>query len=333
MRTDKMRNPMSNISVFTKSWKRKLQKGVVFAACAAIALWFWLAAASPPAAAASFQEGEAIFQQSCASCHTADGSSAAFGPDLKGIINRRDRDWLVQWISAPEKVLASGDAIAGELLQKYSGVPMPNMGLQPAQVESVLAYLGGESEGQAATVATPQIATGEVQPAQEVKTGDPQIGEKLFTGAIAFEKRAPACMSCHTVNSVGALRGGTLGPNLTQVFGRYGEIGLSSVLQTLPFPTMQGIYENRLLTEEEQAHLKAFFAQANAREESRAQVAEATAPNQSSFLQKLESFHLTPSWIFGLIGFGGFLLLALLSNFIWRDRFTGVRQRLVGGKQ
>jgi hypothetical protein len=129
-------------------------------------------------------------------------------------------------------------------------------------------------------------------------------------------------MSCQSVNTVGATIGGTLCPDLTHVFGRYGNTGLSSILQTLPFPTMQGIYQNKLLTEQEQANLLAFFEEANSVERPVASVEE----SKDSTIQNL----LNPSWRFGLIGLGGFRLLVLLSNFLWRDLFTGVRQRLVG---
>ena len=218
-------------------------------------------------------------------------------------------------------MISQGDPIASELLQQYSGIPMPNMGLQKPQVEAVLAYLATQNgEPTAPALSEPAEAA-----ASAPQQGNPQIGKQLFTGTLAFHNSAPACMSCHSVNTVGALKGGTLGPDLTHVFGRYGATGLSSVLQTLPFPTMQGIYQNKLLTEEEQANLLAFFEKANSAEPPVASAEE----SKDSTIQNI----LTPSWAFALIGLGGFLLLLLLSNFTWRDRFTGVRQRLVAGKQ
>jgi cytochrome c553 len=156
--------------------------------------------------------------------------------------------------------------------------------------------------------------------------GDVGIGQKLFAGTIPFQKGGPACMSCHTVDVVGALRGGTLGPNLTHVIDRYTEVGLKGVLPTLPYPTMQGIYQNKLLTEAEQAHLLAFFKAAN-----QADVGSQTAAVESAQTSVTESFQLSSTWKFVLLGVGGFLLLALLSQITWRDRLTGVRQRLVEG--
>ena len=97
-----------------------------------------LAQAAPPAQ--SPEEGQVIFQQKCAACHTIGGGPLA-GPDLQGVAARRDRDWLTRWIFEPDKMLAEGDPIVAELFQEFNNVPMPNPALSEAQVAAVLAYL------------------------------------------------------------------------------------------------------------------------------------------------------------------------------------------------
>lgn len=286
------------------------------------------------ATAGTVEEGKALFEKSCASCHSMDGSGASYGPDLQTVTQRRDRTWLVDWIANPQAVIDSGDAIAQEILKKYNGVPMPNMGLEPAQVESVVVYLEAAARDQSAVApvsgsqdmaSVPEELTTPNPPNTDSNSmGNAAIGQKLFAGTIPFAKGGPACMSCHTVNTVGALRGGTLGPNLTHVIDRYTEVGLKGVLPTLPYPTMQGIYQNKLLTEEEQAHLLEFFKAANSAEtESQTPTAETASASEP------ESFHLSATWAFVFLGIGGFFLCALLSQITWRDRLTGVRQRLV----
>ena len=52
----------------------------------------------------SADAGEAIFQSSCASCHTV-GEGDLVGPDLEGVTARRDSDWLTRWILAPDVML------------------------------------------------------------------------------------------------------------------------------------------------------------------------------------------------------------------------------------
>jgi putative heme-binding domain-containing protein len=277
--------------------------------------------------AATIEEGKALFEQSCASCHSIDGSKTSYGPDLQDVTQRRDRDWLVQWIANPDQVLSSGDKIATELVEKYNGVPMPNMGLQSDQVESIVSYLesiGGNSANPVETNAVNPVETEKpIAETTNTLTGDPLKGQKLFAGMTHFSNGGPACMSCHTVNTVGTLRGGTLGPNLTHVVDRYTLEGLKGVLPSLPYPTMQGIYEGKLLTESEQADLLSFFNQAN-----QSDLGNRGQGIRTSEIKGLFS-SVSPTVKFILLGIGGFFLLALIGQLTWRDRLSGVRQRLL----
>jgi mono/diheme cytochrome c family protein len=246
--------------------------------------------ALPPEAEA--REGETIFQKMCAACHTI-GGGKRIGPDLKDVTEKRNRDWLVGIIIAPDKMFNEGDPIASQLLKEY-GVPMPNLNLSEAQAHALIAYLGGQAGFQAA-----------LPPEAVTAAGDPFMGNELFTGAITFQKGGPACIACHNISDAGFLGGGTLGPDLTQAYKKYGDKGLLSVLQTSPFPTMKPIYGTRPLTVAEQAHLKSFF--------------------QTMVVQE-------PSSSAGrlvLIALGGFLVLNVLFHLIWRSRLAAIRRPLV----
>lgn len=202
----------------------------------------------------SAQEGQQLFTQYCQACHTI-GAGNLVGPDLQGVTTRRDRAWLERFIVEPDKVLASGDPIATDLLQQFNNVPMPNLGITPAQAASLLAYLENpDSNGGGSAPAAPVTRpTG----------GAAQRGKDLFLGKQALANGGTACVSCHSTQDVGPLGGGSMGPDLTQVLTRYGEAGLASSLVTLPFPTMAGIFNQRPLTEQEQADLYAYFEQTN----------------------------------------------------------------------
>jgi len=106
-----------------------------------------LTQAAPPTQSA--QEGQTLFQEKCATCHTV-GSGKLVGPDLQGVTTRRERDWLVRWIREPDRMLAEGDPIATQLLREFNNVPMPNLGLTDAQVEALVAYLESLEAGTAA---------------------------------------------------------------------------------------------------------------------------------------------------------------------------------------
>lgn len=197
----------------------------------------------------SFQDanaGKTIFEEKCTACHTI-GAGKLVGPDLQGITDQRNHDWIVNFILDPAKMIAS-DPDAQALFKEYNNFTMPNMGLSADQVNQVVAYLSNPGSVPT-TPGTPAATT----------AGDPAVGQRLFSGETHLAKGGPACISCHTVIGTGVLGGGGLGPDLTQVYTRLGEPGLSASLKTLPFPTMMGPFQNRLLTDTEQADLVAFF--------------------------------------------------------------------------
>lgn len=195
----------------------------------------------------SAQEGAQLFQQFCQACHSI-GQGDLVGPDLQGVTQRRDINWLVNFITQPDQVLASGDVTANTLLGQY-GVPMPNLGITEGQAQSLIAYL----EAPDGAAAPP--------PAPPLPAGQTAAGQALFTGKTALTNGGVPCMACHSAVDVGAAGGGVLGPDLTNVNTRLGTTGLTSALQTLPFPTMQGIFNTRPLTPQEQADLLAYFQQ------------------------------------------------------------------------
>lgn len=214
--------------------------------------------------------GEAIFNAMCAACHSIGGGNRPTGPDLNGTTTRHELAWLTRWIKEPDKMLAEGDPIALQLLAEYNNVPMPNMGLSDAQVADVIAFL--QSVDGASDSAEPE--SGEAAPIVDTGAeslsgtdlvlalkGDPDYGRKLFTGEASQLNGGMACIACHSVEGIGPLGGGALGPDLTHVYSRFGREGLVSMLDTLPFPTMRPIYADKPLDASEQAGLLAFFAQ------------------------------------------------------------------------
>jgi mono/diheme cytochrome c family protein len=203
------------------------------------------------------EQGQEIFKQKCSGCHTIGGGKLV-GPDLQDVTQRRDLSWIKNFISAPDKIFASGDPTAAQLLAENNNIRMPNLGLSPAEVDALVAFLENSNTEKSAPAATPQAAA-----APTTSSGDPVRGEKLFNGAISLKNGGPNCIACHSVAGNVALGGGTLGPDLTYVFTRYGAQGLVSALNTLPFPTMQGVFVNRPLSQQDQADLNAYFEKAN----------------------------------------------------------------------
>jgi mono/diheme cytochrome c family protein len=261
--------------------------------------------ASAASAATPAEEGEAIFKQKCQACHTI-GGGRTVGPDLKDITTKREKDWLVAFISTPEKLIEQDDPIAKELVQQY-GLPMPNMGVREDDAEAILAYMEAAS-GQ--PVITPVPATGgETQPASTpVLEPNARIGKFFFTGSLVFTNNGPACLSCHNVNTVGIIGGGTMGKDLSASYATMGKTAIDAILTTMPFPMMKAVYSGVPLTEEEVASVSAFLAEAS------------SAPEQRQ----------NPN-LFFIIGGAGALLLVGMFQLLWRGRLTGVRRSLVKG--
>lgn len=253
---------------------------------------YWVQAAPPGQSA---EEGKALFQKYCAGCHTVGGGDLS-GPDLLGVAERRDPDWLEHWLAEPDKMIADGDPIALQLLAQYNNVPMPNQHLSLFEIDALLAYLG------VAEAAHPTDAQQQAAP-----VGNAGAGKDLFTGAQGLANGGTACIACHDTAALGGPGGGLLGPDLTQAAQRYGgEAGLRGVLGTIAFPSMAPIYQNRPLAPQEQADLAAFLAQSTGK----------NAPSRG--LRHV---------IVYLLAFGA-MDAFLIGLFVWRRRLPRMGRRL-----
>src|SRR5262245_46506276 len=99
-----------------------------------------LARQPAPAVPAEAQSMHAMFAKACAGCHTI-GRGDRVGPDLAGLSERRQADWLVRFIANPGQVRGQKDAIALALAAKYPVVRMPAMGISESEASELLAYI------------------------------------------------------------------------------------------------------------------------------------------------------------------------------------------------
>lgn len=106
------------------------------------------------------QAGEALFIKACSSCHSVGGGDR-IGPDLKGVVARRKADWLKSLIMTPDAMRAQKDPQTMELMAKFKGVKMPNIGLADNDVADLVSYLEAETKR-----AGQQAAAGTATPAQ-----------------------------------------------------------------------------------------------------------------------------------------------------------------------
>jgi protein SCO1/2 len=96
----------------------------------------------------NISRGEQLYRTRCAICHTLTGKElkGAVGPDLIGVIDIREKQWLYDWLKAPDQMLAKKDPIAVALYKKYNRVAMPNMRLNQSEVKNLLEHIDAETK-------------------------------------------------------------------------------------------------------------------------------------------------------------------------------------------
>jgi protein SCO1/2 len=100
----------------------------------------------------SDRRGEAMYIKVCSACHTI-GAGVKFGPDLAGVTMRRNYDWLVRYLQAPDVLLREGDPTAVALNARFPNVKMPFMGLTETDAEDLIYFLGTQLDGLDSTLA------------------------------------------------------------------------------------------------------------------------------------------------------------------------------------
>ncbi|BAV94264.1 c-type cytochrome [Ichthyobacterium seriolicida] len=89
--------------------------------------------------------GKALFNSLCASCHNLDKKT--IGPPLRGISQKRSKEWLHSWIIDNVKLRESGDVDAIAIFEEYNGSLMsPFPQLSDADVDNILAHLNTPKE-------------------------------------------------------------------------------------------------------------------------------------------------------------------------------------------
>ncbi len=249
------------------------------------------------------QDTPDYFQQNCMSCHTIGGGRLT-GPDLKDLSKRQDREWFVNFLMNPKAVIDSGDSYAKKILEESRNIPMPTPpGITRERAENLLDLIEAESQLEESRFRGLQISTA------PFTDEDRANGRNIFRGTQRLEAGGASCISCHSMHGLGALGGGRLGPDLTNVYERLkGRAAISAWLMAPGTATMQPIFKSHPLTSEEVNSLAAYF------ESTTAERPATSSTGQVAFL------------LSGLIGavLGVFFLDA-----IWNRRFHSVRRSLV----
>ena len=199
--------------------------------------------------------GKDIFETSCSVCHTI-GSGRLVGPDLKNVHGRRSDEWIKQFIKSSQSMIQKGNQDAIDIFNEYGKMPMPDhMHFSDSDLALLLNYIKEESIGGEGSeiVSKKKIILEKLQPEEVL------LGQQLFSGNKRFENNGPSCISCHNVRAPDIISGGSLAIDLTGVYSRISDQGVSAILKAPPFPAMASAYESKKLDEDEIFALKAFL--------------------------------------------------------------------------
>lgn len=88
--------------------------------------------------------GKILFNQHCASCHSL--KMGGIGPKLGGITSVVEKDWLIEFIGNPEKLIKANDTRAKQTFDIYKSY-MPSFSfLSQEEIESILTFIHQESD-------------------------------------------------------------------------------------------------------------------------------------------------------------------------------------------
>lgn len=80
----------------------------------------------------------------CAACHTI-GEGKLIGPDLKGITEKRDEAWLIDFIRSSQTMIKNGDEEAVKLFDEYK-IPMPDNKMTDEEIKEILTFIRNSSK-------------------------------------------------------------------------------------------------------------------------------------------------------------------------------------------
>ncbi len=202
--------------------------------------------ATPP----DFTEPANIFRKRCSACHTF-GKGVKVGPDLKGVTERRQRDWLLKFVRSSQTVIQSGDPTAKALFEQFKPQKMPDWSdLSEKQISAIMDYFAANG---------PEIKPVDERLADTATPEEIETGRKLFHGEQRLALGGQSCTSCHAIGGAG-FRGGSLGPNLTTTFLKYQDKAMTDFLRKPCFQRVPETEESYLKPEESFA-IKSYLAQ------------------------------------------------------------------------
>lgn len=93
------------------------------------------------------QNGQGLFRNNCASCHKTTEADLV-GPGLKGVTERREMEWLLEWTKNSQAMVEKGNEQAVKLYQEYNEQVMPAQDLTDSEIRAIYDFIesGGKKK-------------------------------------------------------------------------------------------------------------------------------------------------------------------------------------------
>jgi cytochrome c2 len=141
------------------------------------------AAAPAMAGGGDIEKGKTLFTNNCQQCHNV-SEEALVGPGLKNVRQRTPGEqWLYKWIKNSSAVIATGDAYAVQVYNKYNKTQMSSFtSLSDGDIKGILDYIDSANQPVAASTAPTGGATVPTGGQQQAGGSGPS---ELFTFVLA----------------------------------------------------------------------------------------------------------------------------------------------------
>lgn len=243
------------------------------------------------------QDGKELFNRNCKACHSIGGGTKV-GPDLKGITQKRNLDWIIKFTKSSKDMISAGDADAVAIFEEFGKKPMPSHNMSNAEIQAILDYIstGGDTGTETAD------AINSNQPS--VFTPSADTGRDIFTGVQQLTNGGASCISCHSIKDSKVSNVGTFAKDVSVSF-------VDGVVETMlnSMPAMISSYKNNPLTIQEKSHLELYLK---------------TVKENQIFNHSTQSGNM-----FLVYGILAFIFILLIINIFWRHtKKNGVKDEI-----
>lgn len=112
--------------------------------------------------------GKEMFAGNCKACHSIGGGDIV-GPDLAGLTERREVDWIKRFINNSQDLIREGDEQAVEVFNKYNKIAMPTHKFSDEELNELISYM--EEAGLEASAASQKAEV------VEKESDNPEVSE------------------------------------------------------------------------------------------------------------------------------------------------------------